>query len=271
MSLTYTKHIDSSLEFVNLEANDFQNTLIEIINKKCDHILINTEFNWDINYILDLLKSGNEIKGLWIVDDNFNLDIIAGLKDWEILCVNVSKLTKGEIDFSNFKQLKFLSFQYANNIKNVEKLENLEFLHCSRWPFENLMAISRNDKLKTLKLDYSRKLLSLKGIEKFTSLKRVDIYSAPNLKSIDDMHFIAESIRFLLFEGCPKIESYNVLNSISSLESLLLAKSTPIESVEFLQNAANLNYAYIGVEVLDRKVDILKEKNIEFKKYKSYL
>lgn len=235
VSLTYTKDTDSGREFVNLTTDDFQNTLVEIINKKCDHILINTEFNWDVNYILDLLKSGNKIKGLCIVDDNFNLDIIAGLKDLEVLSVNFSKLTKGEIDFSNFEKLKYLSFQYANGLKNIETLENLEFLHCSRWPFENLMTISKNEKLKILKLDYPRKLLSLKGVEKITSLKRIDIYSAPNLKSIDDLLFIAESIRFLLFEKCPKIESYSVLNSITSLESLLLAKSTPIENVEFFK------------------------------------
>jgi hypothetical protein len=107
-------------------------------------------------------------------------------------------------------------------------------------------------------------------IENFELLKRLDIYSAPYLRSISDLLPLSGNLTNLTLEKCLKIEDMEIIGELSKLETLVLQNSAPIPSVQFIENFKNLKYAYIGVEILDGRTDILDYLGIEYKKIKKY-
>ena len=239
--LEIDEHNDTGLKFVNIVANKLDECLELMQKKGCENICISSSHGWK--------------KGI-------NL---------EFLSINYTKVSKGKINFKNLSKLKALSMNYCtpSNMANIEELKNLTYLYFSRWPYKDLKYISGNSKLQNLILDFS-KFENLNGIEDFKHLKRLKVYSAPNLKSIGQIKPLTSILENVYFELCPKIESYTVVDLMYNLEYFYIARSAPIHSVQFLKNTSNLRYAYIGVEVIDKDIQVLKDKGIEYKKLKTY-
>lgn len=271
MKLNIEKHIDSELLFADVHVDILQEELTEIRRKGIENICISSFHGWKANTPINFLEANKWIKGIWIIDQEVDITPINNLSELKFLSFNYTKETKGKIDFNNFSNLEYLSIIAYNPKKmyNIGSLTKLIDFHCSRWNESDLETISKNMQIRKLTLDYC-KLENLKGVDRLNNLKRLDIYSAPNLKDINDLGLIKNSITNLSFELCPKIEDFSVLSSLQNLETFVIQKSTPMQSVQFIKNLKNLRYAYIGTEVLDGNIEILKEKKIEYKKVKKY-
>lgn len=271
MKLSIDKHIDSGLLFVNVHWNILQEELTEMRRKGMENICISSFHGWQVNTPITFLEANKWIKGIWILDEEIDITPLNNLLELQFLSFNYTKHTKGKIDFKNFPKLKHLSIiSYApKNMYNIGALTDLISFHCSRWNEIDLEIISQNIELKKLTFDYS-KLENLKGIEHLKSLKQLDIYSAPSLKDISSLFEVKNSLSNLMFDLCPSIENFSVLEYLQNLETFVIQKSSPLDSVQFIKHLKKLRYAYIGSEVLDGDIEILKEKNIEYKKSKSY-
>lgn len=271
IELEIDEHNDTELKFVDIKANKLDECLEMMQQQGYENICISSAHGWKKGISIEFLQKLTWLKGVWIVDDEMDFSPINSCMNLEFLSINYTKDSKGKINFKNLPKLKALSMNNYTpiNMENIEALMNLTYLYFSRWPYKDLVNISGNSKLQNLILDFA-KLENLNGIENFKQLTRLKIYSAPNLKSIDQIKPLASILKNVYFELCPKIDSYKVVDKMHNLESFYIARSSPIHSVQFLKNTPNLRYAYIGVEVNDKDIQVLKDKGIEYKKFKSY-
>lgn len=269
--LEIDEHNDTGLKFVNIVANKLDECLELMQKKGCENICISSAHGWKKGMSIEFLQRLPWLKGLWIVDDEIDFSLINSCINLEFLSINYTKVSKGKINFQNLSKLKALSMNYytPSNMANIEELMNLTYLYFSRWPYKDLKYISGNSKLQNLILDFS-KFENLNGIEDFKQLKKLKVYSAPNLKSIDQIKPLTSILENVYFELCPKIERYTVVDLMYNLESFYIARSAPIHSVQFLKSTPKLRYAYIGVEVIDKDIQVLKDKGVEYKKVKTY-
>jgi hypothetical protein len=267
----FTKKIYSlGVMEANVDSSNLGENLLQIQKQGIEYININASFGWTRGTTLDFLKDNTWIKGLWLVEDNLDLTPVNYLTQLNYFGFSGNNY-RGTLDFGNISNLTFLTHRWDKKVfKNFEACEKLETLEIYRCPYIDSKPISHFKKLKQLTLNFT-KIESLAGIETLNDLFNVDIYSAPKLKTIDSLEHIACHLKKLSFELCPKIENFSVLDSMTELETFYIYRSAPLHSVSFIKNQHNLKYAYIGADVLDKNVEILREKKIEFKKSKLYV
>lgn len=252
-----------------MESENLQECLAQMQKQGIEYININSAFGWSSGSTLDFLKENTWIKGLWLVEDDLDLTPVNYLSELNYLGFSGNNY-KGVLDFGNISKLTDLTFRWDKKaFKNLEACNKLEILKLNRCPYTDLTSISNFNKLKQLTLNFT-KIESLAGLETLNDLFNVHIYSAPKLKTINSLAHIAPHLKKLSFELCPNIQNFSVLDSMTELETFYIYRSAPLHSVSFIKNQHNLKYAYIGTDVLDKNVEILKEKKIEFKKSKLY-
>lgn len=270
MELDTVKYPDTGKIFVHINSRNITEILQLSRKNNIDNICLNPAFGWEDGTPLEFLKNNDWIKGIDIIGQKCNLTPINYLSKLTYFG-GVGTNYTGRLDFKNLSHLEYLTFNWdQKKFQHFEVLTKLHEVRIWRWSDEGMHMMQKLIDLKKIELNYSRKLESLQGIENLKSLKRLDIYSAPNLRDINDLGLIKNSITNLNFEHCPKIEDFSVLESLQNLETFVIQKSAPMQSVQFIKNLKNLRYAYIGTEVLDGNIEILKEKKIEYKKLKKY-
>lgn len=107
--------------------------------------------------------------------------IIESLPQLEVIGLQYKSAQK--VDFSSFSKLKVAKVTWSKGLSSLLDLSTVEHLNIQNYPQSNLEAISAMSGLKKLYLT-SRKLGSLKGIEKLTNLEVLDLYNCPNLLSL---------------------------------------------------------------------------------------
>jgi uncharacterized protein with PQ loop repeat len=131
----------------------------------------------DISFIPDLsfLRSLElycwEAKGVKVLESLPQLEVIG-----------LQYKSAQKIDLSAFKNLRVALITWSKGLGSLLELPSIEKLNIQNYPHKNLEAISSMTHLKQLYLT-SRKLESLKGIEKFGRLERLDLYNCPFLTS----------------------------------------------------------------------------------------
>lgn len=266
----FTKKIYSlGVMEANVDSSNLDECLSQMQKQGIEYININASFGWTPGSTLDFLKDNTWIKGLWLGQDDLDLTPVNYLTQLNYFGFSGNNY-RGTLDFANIPNLAFLTHTWDKKVfKNFEACEKLETLTLYRCPYTDLSPISHFKKLKQITLNFTR-IESLAGVETLNELFNVDIYSAPKLKTIDSLAHIASHLKKLSFELCPNIENYSVLDKMAQLETFYIFRSAALHSVAFIKSQKNLKYAYIGADVLDKNVEILKEKKIEFKKSKLY-
>jgi len=268
--LIIDEHNDTGLQFVNLQADHLNDNLNLMKKQGYKNICISSAHGWKKGKSIEFLEKLIWVKGLWIIDNEMDFSPINNLHKLEFLSINYTKVSRGKVNFKNLLRLKVLAINYVPlNIENIGELVNLRYLYFSKWPFLDLEILKNNTKLGKLIFDYA-KFENLNGIENFKHLSKLKIYSAPKLISINQLKPISSVLKNVYFELCPKIESYKVVDKMHNLEFFYIARSSAIHSVYFINNLVNLRYAYIGVEVADKDIQVLRDKSIEYKKLKTY-
>ena len=105
-------------------------------------------------------------------------------------------------------QLRVLLATWIKQLEPLLSLSTLEYVNISNYPYSDLTPIN-SKKLRRLYLT-SRKLESLHGVEDFPELQQVDLYSCPNLKSIEGLESL-KSLNTLEVESCRHISKDRVV------------------------------------------------------------
>jgi len=115
---------------------------------------------------------------------------------------------------------------------------------------------------------YSR-IQSLHGIENWSRLEKIELSNLAKLTDVSALEHLASHLHHLIISGCKSLTDYSVLGKLKALKRIALGAGPPIKSISFLKDM-DLVSGYIGLEIMDKKLDILEEKGIDYWKYKSY-
>lgn len=269
MQLKINKNADFGFISVFLDSNNLNECLTQMQKEGLKNIIINSEHGWKIGESLEFINNNTWITGVQILCVNCDITPLNSLQNLEYLSINENQVT-GNIDLSNFPNLKYMSIWWNNKIfKNISSCIKCEFLYISKWPFKSLDQLKNFVKLKTLQINYS-KIQSLDGVENLINLKSLDLYSMPALESLNALKKITSSLELFSIDKCKKIGDYKVLEDLINIKFFYIMDSAPLPSVNFINSMPKIEYVYIGVEILDKDISILNEKGFKFKRSKYY-
>lgn len=258
---------NSELRGASITPENLGETVIQLKQRGIEHVAI---INWTRETSLDFLIDQHWIKSLHLSIEHIDVSPVNSLKSLEHFECNYNNLI-GNIDLTNFSNLKQLKIIYSKKLySNFEKNDTIQYLEIGFWPYKDFEGLKKLKHIEWLEFNFAKKLISLNGIHYLNKLRRLKFYSAPKLEDISELKEISNTLNKLSFELVPKVKNFDVIGSLPNLESFYISRSAPIPSVQFIKHLKKLKYAYIGTEVLDNNVEILKEKKIEYKKSKKY-
>ncbi len=154
----------------------------------------------DITFLSDL----SYLKSLELYCWKANgLKVIESLPQLEVLGLQYKSAQK--IDLTAFSKLKVAKLTWSKGLSSLFELTSIEKLNIQNYPHDNLEPISAMVLLKQLKLT-SRKLESLKGIERLDNLELLDLYNCPFLTSIIGIDFCPK-LKTIEIEACNRVNS----------------------------------------------------------------
>ncbi len=149
---------------------------------------------------------------------------------------------KDSIDLSIFSDIEVLACDFSDRLKGLESAIKLRSLTISNFKSKNnnLSEIPALLSLEHLNLIKPR-INSLQGIEKFTKLKRLEIYGASKLDRIGDVSNL-KSLEQICIEKSKAINDFEALKDLTSLKKLMLTESGNIKTLSFLKMLPNLKF-----------------------------
>ncbi len=127
---------------------------------------------------------------------------------------------KGHMNYNSIQTLQIATIYGDKNHRNLKYLSNckdlmdLEFTLCG--------------------------LTSLDGINSFDNLQQLAIYYGRKLQDISELSNVAESLRSLTIENCPKIKDFSCINQLVNLEHLHLFGQNILPNLNFLKSMKKL-------------------------------
>ncbi len=115
-------------------------------------------------------------------------------------------------DFSQFNKLRIFKATWRPKVETIFNNQSVEHLNIENYPYEDLSRLYKLEKLERLQLT-SRKLVSLKGIEKLKSLKILDLYNCQQLQSLYGVER-CQSLKSIEIESCKKLTDANEYSDI---------------------------------------------------------
>jgi hypothetical protein len=260
-------HNDCNFDALFMESERLEECLDEMKQIGIKTVFLSPDMGWK-STSLDFLMDNLWIEGLIILYEHADITIVNKLPNIKRLLLNGGQIN-GNLDFSNLPNLISFEGRWDNaKFKNFDKCTQCQFAWISNLSWSDLTPLLGFIHLKILKLDYG-KLESLKGVSQLKDLRHLSLYSLPRLSSLTDLEDVF-SLERLLIEKCKSIKNYDSIKKLTQLKALLLSEGGPIDTIAFIKYFKCLEYAYIGLEILDKDVSILKAKSIEFKRSKHY-
>ncbi|MGV8096315.1 MAG: hypothetical protein AB2L24_31050 [Mangrovibacterium sp.] len=204
----------------------------------------------DLNF-LDKLK--DLVESIVIGENHYDISIINTLHKLRYLGIADNK--KDVIDLSNFPELETLACDFSDRLKGLESANKLRSLTISNYKSKNknllgFPALLSLEHLNLVKPDIN----SLQGIEKFTKLKRLEIYGASKLDDIGDVSNL-KSLEQISIEKSKNIKDYEALKDLSNLKKLMLTESGDIKTLAFVKSLPYLEFiSFWGTNVLDGNI-----------------
>lgn len=212
----------------------------------------------DINF-LDKLE--NYIEEISVLDEKYDYSILNRLHKLKRIGFLDNK--RDIIDLSNFPELEGLSCDYSPRLKGLETCKHIKDLTLTGYKpksknFSDLPSLPELTELLLIQTN----ITTLQGIECFSKLKKLELYSARNLETIAALQALPNSFEEIQFEQCRKISDLEILGKIQSLKKIILPEGE-IESLAFVEGLPHLEFiSFWGTKVLDGNINYCK--NIGF-------
>tara|TARA_R110001606_G_C15224268_1_gene634390 strand:+ start:62 stop:937 length:876 start_codon:yes stop_codon:yes gene_type:complete len=199
----------------------------------------------DISFLTELPNlRGVEVYS-WGVKDLSPLKDLRGLEYLGLQC----EFTKAP-DFSNFTNLKICKLLWRPKAKTVFSCSGLILLNIVNYPSDDLTNIEGMGGLQRLQLT-SKKLASLSGIEKLTSLSKLDLADCSKLENLSGVE-MCQQLETVELEGCKKIQDISLLGELKNIKNLALTNCGKIWSLQSLSKCRFLeNISFVGDTVIE--------------------
>jgi hypothetical protein len=188
------------------------------------------------------------LKGIEIYFSSIkDLTPIYSLKELEVL--GLDDFIKAELDFNRLPKLKKCFITWNKKYKNLFDVSTLNHLIIDKYPYENLVAMSKLKDLEILDIT-SRNLQSLKGIESLNKLQELKMIRCTNLVDLTGIEYLAE-LRVLDINTCRKIHNLNGCEKLDKLEQISLENCKEIDSLRLLKHCNRLKrILFIGDTII---------------------
>jgi Leucine-rich repeat (LRR) protein len=198
-----------------------------------------------------LIPMRDFLEGLIIGTEKLDLSALGHFKNLNFL--GVPDNGKDRLDLSKLRKLKTLACDYSDRLKGLETCSNIESLTLSNYKSQDgdLTSLPELNSLEHLSL-IQPKVVSLKGIEKFKNLKKLEIYGASKLETIAPIQLLSNSLENIEIERCKKIKDYEALRNFSKLKKIIISESGEIKTLVFITTLPKLKFlSFVGTNVLD--------------------
>jgi hypothetical protein len=217
-------------------------------------IIINSYQGYEGKDISFLTGLSDFLEGVSVLDSHFDYSVINNLHKLRYL--GIPDNGKDVIDLANFPDLEICGFSYSKRLINLEKCKKLNSLTLSKYKSKSndLLALPLLEKLSHLNL-IQPEIKNLIGIERFSSLRKLEIFSALKLEYIAALRGLSEELEELSIEGSKKIVDFEIIGQIINLRKIILADTGEIKSLEFLIKLPKLHFiSFWGTNVVDGNI-----------------
>lgn len=154
------------------------------------------------------------------------------------------------VDYARVSGLSDLGVSGKGHL-NYNLVDTLEALNVSGNKIHrDLENISNSKNLKKLWL-LQCSLQTLEGIKRFQNLQNFSISYMRSLQDISQLSSVANSLRALSIENCPKITDFSCLYDLVNLEHLCLHGKNDLPSLQFLERMDKLQTFTFSMNVVD--------------------
>lgn len=168
-------------------------------------------------------------------------------QDWHFLNnfkqlthLSINTIGKNVIDFSGMRQLNTLTIPWRPNIQGLATLTNLERLCLVSFKEKSLIFLSCLPQLSSLMLKTSS-IQTLQGIENCKKLEYLELGNCRYLQSIRSINGF-QFLNRIEIDACSKIDDYEYLDDLPQLNCLIMMNCKSIKSIKFLNNFKSLRY-----------------------------
>jgi len=224
-------------------------------------VLISSYHGFKSDNLKSIMPLNNWIEELVIGSERMSYDGLSDFHNLTLLGVLDNK--KDVVDLNNFPNLITLNCSLTKRLTGLENCKKLRNLTVSDYKSKSndLTAFPVLEKLQSLNLIITS-ITSLQGIERFSDLKKLEIFRASKLERISSLLTLSESLESLEIEQCKKIMDYEILGRMQSLRKIILSNSGEIKSLSFVQQLPLLDFiSFWGTNVLDGNLNYCKKIN----------
>jgi hypothetical protein len=249
----FQKGTDGSSKLI-IESSKLEACIKYILDSKAKVITINCFQGYDLSNIDFLNRVSNVLEGLHLPETKFNNQIVNSLHNLKFLGFADNK--KDVIDLSNFPKLESLACDYSPRLKGLEFCKNLNDLTLTGYKSKSkdLSELPIFTDLQELLL-FKTGITTLQGIERFSNLKKLEMFSASKLETIATLQTLSNSLEEIQLVQCKKIIDFEVLGKIQSLKKIVLSESGEIKSLAFVKELTRLEFiSFWGTNVLDGNI-----------------
>jgi hypothetical protein len=188
------------------------------------------------------------LEGL-ILNDKVDFSAIHCFKNLNYLGAPDNK--RNTLDLVNFPKLETLACSITARLKGLEFCKKLKSLTISRYnKTANLATLPFLPSLEHLNIIMTD-INNLGGVEKFTSMKHIEIFRAPSLHTIGALGLVPNLTEIAL-DTCKKIQDYDSLKKVRSLQKIILLNCGQIPSLAFVDDLHQLKFiSFVETDVLD--------------------
>lgn len=201
---------------------------------------------------LDFLDARWPLRRLRVLDRSIvDLDPIGRLAGLEELSVQAA--AEAVLDLEPLPRLRSVSGEWALIGRTLSAVAELESVITWMFGDVDLHAFRDHVALKTLTIKDAPYLESLAGLGNLPDLAALTIFGAWRLHEIGEVGELSDSLRELKFEGCPRIDSIEVVESLVGLRFLGISEAGDIASLAPVRSLAQLEtfYAWGSTRILD--------------------
>jgi len=235
--------------------------------EKCNELILNNgitsvmfetpELGFDnLDGILFPFRS--QISKVRIMLNHNDLSFIEQFNNLESLSIVLPRNPK--YNLASFNKLKFLSTNWAKNIKGLEETKTLEFIRLEYYGGENLVVLSNNKSVKEIRLVYPR-IKTIQGIENLKKLERLNIDYCRKLDELESFSARHKNMRKLNIWESPNLLSCDSIRHLKNLGTLCFGKVMKLSNLDFLRDLKKLTTCAIhpsNLKVSNTDLEFLK-------------
>lgn len=193
----------------------------------------------------------------------------------ELRSLTLSAYATSGLDFSNFPSLTKAFIEWRRQYQGLNECTDLEELYVNKYDSEDLQALDRLTRLRSLSIGDSRRVCSLNGTGSFKALRSLGLFALPRLSSLMPVEDLAETLEDLDLNQCRGLSALNPLGGLRKLRRLILADCGRVRSLRPIADLPRLEelYFYGDTYVIDGDVAFLRTmplKSVSFQNRRHY-